>query len=228
MAMSTPMREVDREIEDLLPFYHNGRLTPAERARVDAALADDAELRRRLDLVAEEASASITANEALGAPSPLALEALMAKIEAEPKSAAQRLGAVKMGFVERIGGFLAALSPRTLAFATAAAVGVIALQGAMLSGLVNTGPRNVAYETASAPAEATGTFVLISFVPEAKAGQIADVLQKAGASIVEGPRASGLYRLRLSDKVLPIEEIGRIIARLQAARGVVALVAADH
>lgn len=225
--MSTASREVDREIEDLLPFYQNGRLTPAEQTRVEAALSNDAELRRRLELIAEEAVASIATNEALGAPSPLAFEKLMAKIEAEPKTATQVLGGVKRGIVERIGAALAALSPRTLAYATAAAVGVIALQGVMLSGLVNIGPRGVAYETASAPSAAVGTFVLVSFAPDAKVGQIAAVLQGVGASISEGPRASGLYRVRLSDKALPKDEIARIIARLSAASGVVALVAPD-
>jgi hypothetical protein len=225
--MSNATREVNREIEDLLPFYHNGRLPSAERVRVEAALAGDAELRRRLDIIAEEAVTAIAANEALGAPSPLAFEKLMAKIEAEPKTAAQIIGGVRRGIVERFGGFLAALSPRTLAYATAAAVGVIALQGVMLSGLVNTGPRGVAYETASAPAVASGTFVLVSFAPEAKASQIAEVLKSVSATIVEGPRASGLYRVRLSDKALPKEEIGRMISKLSAASGIVALVAAD-
>lgn len=225
--MSTASREVDREIEDLLPFYHNGRLGVAERARVEAALSGDAELRRRLELIAEEAVASIAANEALGAPSGLAFETLMAKIEAEPKTAAQVMGGLKRSIVERIGAALAALSPRTLAYATAAAVGVIALQGVMLSGLVNTGPRGVAYETASAPSVASGTYVLLSFAPDAKAGQMAEVLKGVGGTIVEGPRASGLYRVRLSDKALPKDEIARIIARLSAASGVVALVAPD-
>ena len=225
--MSTASREVDREIEDLLPFYHNGRLAPADRARVEAALSGDAELRRRLELIAEEAVVAVEANEALGAPSPMAFETLMAKIEAEPKTAAQVLGGVKRGIVERIGAALAALSPRTLAYATAAAVGVIALQGVMLSGLINTGPRGVAYETASAPSAASGTYVLVSFAPDARAGQIAAVLQGVGASISEGPRASGLYRVRLSDKALPKDEIARIIAGLSAASGVVALVAPD-
>ncbi len=70
--------------------------------------------------------------------------------------------------------------------------------------------------------------MLVSFAPEAKAGAIADLLKSVNASIVEGPRASGLYRVRIGDKALPKAEAERIIARLQAARDVVALVAPDR
>ncbi|MGL5447162.1 MAG: hypothetical protein ACRDBL_07635 [Rhabdaerophilum sp.] len=227
--MSNALNEADREIEDLLPFYHNGRIGAADKARVEAALRTNAELRRRLDLIAEEASVAIALNEQLRAPSSRALDALMAKIEAEPKRAAQRIDAARLGIMERFGAFLAMLSPRTLAYATAAAVAIIALQGVVLTGVMpGGGSGSTSYQTASAPAQSDGTFVLISFAPEAKAGAIADLLKSLGASIVEGPRASGLYRVRIGDKALPKDEAERILARLRAARDVVALVAPDR
>ncbi|MBN8533188.1 MAG: hypothetical protein J0L51_03770 [Rhizobiales bacterium] len=227
--MINALNEADREIEDLLPFYHNGRISAADRARVEIALGTNAELRRRLDLIAEESEAAIVLNEAAGAPSPRALDALMAKIEAEPKRIAQQVGAVRRGLMERLGGLIAALSPKTLAYASAAAIAVIAAQGVVLTGVVpGSGPGSQNYQTASAPAASDGTFVLISFAPEAKAVAIADLLKSVGASIVEGPRASGLYRVRIGDKALPRPESERIVARLQAAKDVVALVAPDQ
>lgn len=227
--MSNALNEQDREIEDLLPFYHNGRISAADRGRVEAALRTNAELRRRLDLIAEEASVTVALNESLRAPSPRALDALMAKIEAEPKRMSQRVEAAKLGLVDRLGACLALLSPRTLAYATAAAVGIIALQGVVLTGVMpGGGSGSPSYQTASAPALSDGTFVLISFVPEAKASAMTDLLTNVGASIVEGPRASGLYRVRIGDKALPKEEAERILARLRANREVVALVAPDR
>jgi hypothetical protein len=152
----------------------------------------------------------------------------MAKIEAEPKHAAHRLDAVKVSFMERLGGLIGALSPRKLAYAAALAMAVIAAQGVVITGLVPGGPGAPQYQTASAPAVSEGSFVLVSFAPEAKASAIAELLRSVNASITEGPRASGLYRVRIGDKALPQAEAERIIARLQAARDVVALVAPDR
>jgi hypothetical protein len=226
--MSDILDDAGREIEDLLPFYHNGRLSAADRSRVDAALQGNAELRRRLELIAEEAEIAIAMNEAVSGPSPRAFDALMAKIEAEPKHAAHRLDAVKVSFMERLGGLIGALSPRKLAYATAAMVAIIAAQGVVITGLAPGGPGTPQYQTASAPAVSEGSFVLVSFAADAKAGAIADLLKSVNASIVEGPRASGLYRVRIGGTTLPKAEAERIIARLQAARDVVALVAPDR
>lgn len=228
--MSNALNDMEREIEDLLPFYHNGRIAVADRARVEAALQASPELRRRLDLIAEEADIAIAMNEAVRGPSPRAFEALMAKIEAEPKAVAHRVEQVRRGFMERLGGLIAALSPRKLAYASALAVAIIAAQGVVITGLVPGGPGAPQYQTASAPAvpAGDGTFVLVSFAPDAKASAIAELLKSVNASIVEGPRASGLYRVRIGDKTLPKAEAERILATLQAAGSVVAFVAPDR
>ncbi len=139
VAMSKVLNEADREIEDLLPFYQNGRISAVDRLRVDAALQASPELRRRLELIAEEAEAAILLNETVSGPSPRALDALMAKIEAEPKQAAHRLDAARHGFMERLGAMIGALSPRKLAYATAAAVAIIAAQGVVITGVVRGG-----------------------------------------------------------------------------------------
>lgn len=57
------------EIEDMLPWYANGRLGSRDHARVEAALAVDDDLARRLGLIREEMAASIEANEAIVTPS---------------------------------------------------------------------------------------------------------------------------------------------------------------
>lgn len=218
--------ETIHPLEDLLPFYANGRIGAADRTRIEAALKESPELARRLALIEEERAESIALNEALHAPSPRALDALMAKIEAEPKRAAHVAGAVRQGLMDRIGGMLATLSPRTLAYASAACVAIIALQGAVMTGSL-TGPNTApTYQTASA--SQAGSFALVAFAPEAKAADMASVLKSAGASIVEGPRASGLYRVRLSATALSKEDIAARLAALRAAKGVVSSADAEQ
>ena len=62
------------DIEALLPWYAAGTLEPREADEVEAALAADTELARRLELVREEMTEAILLNEALGVPSARVME----------------------------------------------------------------------------------------------------------------------------------------------------------
>ncbi|MDK9698212.1 MAG: zf-HC2 domain-containing protein [Siculibacillus sp.] len=186
------------EIEDLLPWYANGRLTPAERRRVEAALTTDPELARRLELVREEMAEAIAANEAILPASSRALDRLMAGIEAAPRPA-RPFAAVKAGLMDRLGDFLASLTPRRLAHVAAAVAVVVAIQAAALTGLV--GERSGAtYGTASqGEVVAAGPTLLVAFAPEARIEAVSALLKRHGASLAEGPKANGFYRLRLAE-----------------------------
>ena len=94
--MNTADNDEPSEIEGLLPWHAAGTLGHRDTQRVEAALASDPELARRYELVREELAQTIHLNETLGAPSPRAMAALFAKIEAEParnKAASINLGA---------------------------------------------------------------------------------------------------------------------------------------
>ena len=80
------------EIELLLPWHAAGTLSQRDKQRVEAALASDPELARRYELVREELGETIHLNETLGAPSARAMEALFAKIDAEPARAPAAVG----------------------------------------------------------------------------------------------------------------------------------------
>ena len=82
--MNTANNDTRGDIEELLPWHAAGTLSPADAQRVQAALARDPELARRYELVREEFAQTIHLNETLGAPSPRAMQALFAKIDAEP------------------------------------------------------------------------------------------------------------------------------------------------
>lgn len=184
------------EIEDLLPWYANGRLGPAERRRVEAALATDPELARRLELVREEMAEAIAAAEALPAPSARAFDRLMAEIEATPV-AARPLAAAKAGILDRIGLFLGSLAPRRLAYAGLALAVVVALQAAVLGGLLGERAGAPGYETASeASVAANGPTLLVAFRPQATMETVAAFLTRYRVGIVDGPKANGFFRLR--------------------------------
>jgi hypothetical protein len=209
------------EIEDLLPWYANGRLAPAEKRRVEAALAEDSELARRLELVREEMAETIAANEAITPASSRAFDKLMAGIEAMPQPA-RPLAAIKAGLMDRLGDFLAGLAPRKLAYAAAAVVAVVAIQSVALTGLV--GERaGSSYGTASQGEVATaGPSVLIGFAAEAKMEAVSAFLKRHGASLAEGPKANGFYRLRLA----PGADVAAIAAAMKAETGLVSFVQA--
>ena len=209
-----------REIEALLPWHAAGALTLQEARRVEAALARDPELRRSFEAAREELVGVVEANEALGTPSPHAMDALFAKIDHEPRPAR----AIRAGLFAGLAAFWASLSPRTLAWAATAAALVIALQaGVIATGVSRPGRPAPTYATASAtpPAPAApGLYALVRFSPKATGAEITAALQANQAAIVDGPTAGGLYRVRLAPGPAMPERRTELAARLQAAKGV--------
>lgn len=221
------------EIEDLLPWHATGTLSRREAEKVEAALARDPELVRRLELVREELAATIHLNETLGAPSPRAAERLFAAIEAEPRPMRS------LGLSARITEFFASLTPRQLAFSAAAGALAIVLQAGLIGAIVIGERTQSTYQTASAdrPADA-GSYAFVRFAPDANARDIASLLDANRVSIVDGPRPGGIYRVRIA--ALPQdssvqyrgvetpasseEHRDRTIAKLRAATNVVTLV----
>jgi len=213
------------ELEQLLPFYANGRIAAADKLRVETALAADPELRLRLDIIRDDMAETILFNEQLGAPSPRALDRLMAGIEAEPKQA-PLLSRARSGLLGWFGQWLAAQPPRRLAYASAAALALIALQGVAITGLAVRGGGGGGFETASVPGvQSSDRYVLLSFAPEAKAGDIAAFFKRYDASVVDGPRANGFFKVRIGDAKLTPAQVDAIAARMKAEGAIVSFVA---
>jgi anti-sigma factor RsiW len=201
------------DIEVLLPWHAAGTLGARDRERVEAALANDPELARRYELVREELGQAIELNESLGAPSARAMQALFAKIDAEPARPA--VGSVNLGV--RIREFFAALSPRTLAWSAGAAALAILLQAGVIAGIILKEKSAGGYETAAAPKSAAGegAYALIRFQPQATAADVTKFLETNKLSIADGPSAGGLYRVRIAAKGTPRADLERILKTLQ-------------
>jgi anti-sigma factor RsiW len=202
-----------RAIEDLMPWHAAGTLNRRDTQLVEDALARDPELARRYELVREELAGTIHLNETLGAPSARAMDKLFAKIDAEPV----RRGFSSPGLAARFAGFLASLSPPTLAWSVAAAALVIVVQTGLIGGVILNKQTNGVFETASAPGStnAQGAFALVRFAPQASAADITAFLGANKMSIVDGPSGGGLYRIRVAPSALPKTELADIIKRLQ-------------
>ncbi len=204
-----------KELEDLLPWYAAGTLKPEEQRRVEAAVQRDPALARSLALAQEELAETVGLNESLGGPSPRAMTRLLERIEAE---APRR---VRTSAMERLAAWIGErLAPRTLAWATVAAAALIAVQTGLLAHLA-LGEREAPFETASGPTSATGgSFLLVGFAEQVTAAEITSFLQAQRASIVDGPRAGGLYRLRLEATASP-DELQRIAAAMRGQSRIV-------
>ena len=204
------------EIETLLPWYAAGTLRRRDRQRVEDALRYDPALARHADLVREELAETISFNESLGVPSARCMDRLMAAIDAETTAARKRSSAraVAGQFAALIAGF----SPRTLAFAASFAVAAIALQTFFLVSMA-TKPQTP-FETASLNPTVTGhgTFAMVRFAREASAGEITHFLEEYQATLVDGPKPGGFYRVRIAMKSLAKEELARIVSRMRQER----------
>jgi hypothetical protein len=204
------------EIETLLPWYAAGTLRRRDRQRVEDALRYDPALAHHAELVREELAETICVNESLGVPSARCMDRLMAAIDAETTAARKRspVRAVAGQFAT----FMAAFSPRTLAVAASFAVAAIAVQAFLLVNMA-TKPQ-ITFETAEQSPATTGhgTFAMVRFAREASAGEITRFLEDYQATLVDGPRPGGLYRVRLAMKTLAKEELARIMSRMRQER----------
>jgi hypothetical protein len=210
--MSTTNDSERGDIEGLLPWHAAGTLDYREAQSVEAALASDPKLARRYELVREELAQTIHLNESLGAPSARAMDALFAKIDAEP--ARHAAASFNLGAIVR--EFFASLSPRTLAWSASAAALAIVLQAAVIGGIVIK-EQSAGYETASSHRNAAdeGTYAVIQFQPLASATDITKFLETNNLRIADGPSAGGLYRVRIAGNKVPKTDLTRIIKTLQ-------------
>lgn len=211
--MNTINKEMQSDIEALLPWHAAGTLSRRDTQRVEEALANDPELARRYAMVREELGETILLNETLGAPSGHAMEKLFAKIDAEPA----RKHVTSFSLSTRVAEFFASLSPRTLAWSAGAAAIAILLQAGLIASIVVKEKSEAGFETASAPSTdpGVGAFTLIRFAPQASSDDITKFLEANKLQVAAGPMPGGLYKVRVAVTGLPKDEIARIVKKLQ-------------
>jgi anti-sigma factor RsiW len=203
------------EIEALLPWHAAGTLSRREAHKVEQALAEDADLATQYATVQQDLVETIGLNESLGAPSARAMQKLMADIEADSATARRTQKSFSLG--AWLSDKLSSFSPRTLAWSATAAALAIVLQGGLLAGMFVNERQGSNFLTMSAPVEHVakqGTYAMISFAPQATAGEITKLLETYKIAVVEGP-AGGVYKVRLAVTSLPKDEVAKVLKRLQ-------------
>jgi anti-sigma-K factor RskA len=203
------------EIEALLPWYAAGTLRRRDRQRVEAALRNDPDLARQAELAREELAETISLNESLGVPTARAMDRLMAAINNEALAA--RRHASPRVVAGRFAAFIAGFSPRTLAIAASVACLAIALQASVLVSMLAKPAveQNVAAKDA---VRGRGTYAMVRFAREASAAEITRFLENNQATLVDGPRPGGVYRVRIAMTKLARDEFTRIVSRMREDR----------
>lgn len=219
MAMNELSRgDIEREeIEMLLPWYVTGRLDAADLAKMEAYLAAHPEVARQLDLARTERDETVAANEALGLPSAGATARLMASLPAaRPGWAAMR---ALRGGLQQVGDLLAAPTANAVRWAALAAAVLIAVQGIAIVSLLN--ERAGTYQTASGGQSGDGIALLVTFADDAKATAISQLLTDLDGSIVDGPKAGGVYKIRLRTEDRSTAGREALMRRLAGRRDIV-------
>jgi hypothetical protein len=153
------------------------------------------------------------------------MERLFAAIDAEEAQAPRHRRWFDLG--SRISEFLWSLTPRTLAWSATAVAVAIFVQAAVIGAVVvkeqgsPSGPG-----LASAPNE--GSYAVVRFAPQATANDITNFLRAYKATVVEGPLAGQVYRIRLSDTKLPKEEVNKIVRQMQSETKIVDFIVAKE
>jgi len=216
------------DIEQLLPWFVTGKLEDADKQLVESYLRTHPALRSQIALIEAEQSDVTANNEAVGAPSADLLAKLMVRIEGRSLAASPLTLAA--GWMQRALDWLGDRS--ALVPVVAAATFAVLLQAGVIATLlwhsapVANGPKS--FQTASAPPVAAtdaATYVLAGFAPTATAQQIEQTLTPLGITIADGPKAGGIYRLRLAGKALGEAERDMLMTALKANSGVVRFVA---
>jgi len=220
MGTSKKMLEQEpSEIEMLLPWHAAGTLNPRDARRVEEALARDPELARQYAAIREEYAETIDLNESLGAPSARAMRKLFAAIDAEPASRPS----LSRSTWNRIAGFFASLSPRTLVWSSSLGALVLVLQAGVIGALVQNQPAS--FQTASlsmnepitrslgveAPPRA-----LVRFAPDARVADITALLDRYQAAIID--TRGGMFRLQFGGKAMAKDQIAGLMSRLQSEK----------
>jgi hypothetical protein len=214
-----------QEIETLLPWFVTGKLDTPDRQRVERYLRDHPDMQRQVVLAREESAETVAGAESLGAPSRASFDRLMAQVAAQPR----RTGVLEAvaPYFERIADWITSLSRPQIGAMAAAAALVVAVQGASLVYLATGSSPSHTYETASGGSDAKadqGTFALVSFRPTATAAEVTAALADLEVQIVAGPRAGGIWRVRLSPEALAQDQAEARLAALRAKATVIGFV----
>jgi len=211
------------DIEMLLPWYAAGTLGRRAAARVEAALTHDAELALHYEFVREELAETIYLNESLGAPTARAGDRLAAALAIETATAANKGSGLARW--RRLGNWLTELSPRALKWSATIAALALVLQAGLIAELsgVHRGAREPGLSGAwfEESASAKDAYVFVKFTPEASSADITKYLRGSRAQVVDGPRADGIYKIRIAAGARSEADVAEVVQDIRQPNNLV-------
>lgn len=199
-------------IEQLLPWYVTGKLDASERADVENALKRFPELQAQLDLIQAEVNGTVELNEAMAMPRAGATERFMELVQKDMQRPAPAKPSPFEGLMEWLASQLAG-PPR---WAVAAAVLAIVVQAALIGGLVVERQDNGFHTAGGGETLSEGTRVLARFSDGVTLVVLNERLTALGIAVVDGPKAGGLFTLRIGPDDMTVSERDTKIAALKA------------
>jgi len=202
------------EIEKLLPWYVTGRLGLADARKVERYLRQHPDALPQLQWIDAERQETTRANEAMGWPPPDMSERLLAAL---PQTVAPASGRGRLSSFRRFFRMPPWLGVEWAAVALAL---VVLVQAAFLVTLLTHEPT---YRLATGSKE-DGVPALIVFADDAKTADVTRFLTSFAASIVDGPKPGGVYKIKLRslDKSQPAADA--LLKSLAERRDVVRIV----
>lgn len=187
------------DLDDLLPFYVNGTLGPADRQALEQHLREDPAAARRLQWY-RSLHQHVQSTETPAVSSEIGLERTLQRIRAErPAASAPAARPVaETGLGARIRGLLAGLLPQpVLRPALAAALAVIVGQGVWIAHVA--GPDETAELRAVPPAAVVdkGPYLKVNFKSDAREADIRLLLVETNGSLAGGPGQLGDWFVRV-------------------------------
>jgi anti-sigma-K factor RskA len=179
-----------QDVEELLPWYVTGRVSREEAKGIEAALKTMPDLADKLSQVQREREAVARAAEAVEPAPPETLQRLLQQVETTRQRRVPRIDNRA-----EAGGRLKAAMGRSVVWQAAFAAACVAI---VALGIRMYNPPAPGELGLSANINGSGgPTLLVTFQPEAQAGDIAAFLASVHATIVSGPKPGGAYVVRI-------------------------------
>lgn len=179
----------------LLPFYLSGEIGKLEARQVEAWLRTDPQAPAILEKISEERHVNAISNEALRAPTN-GLARLLADVAVTPQEKTlQAEGANLLGWLKETALAPLKAAPTELAWAVCGLLMLVTVGQSYVLYQGPGAPTKPGYELAGGAQYQVLSTAVVKFVDDASMGAIADVLDEAGAVMIDGPTASGQFTI---------------------------------
>jgi anti-sigma-K factor RskA len=207
-----------QDVEELLPWYVTGRVSREEARGIEAALKTMPDLADKLAQAQRERDAVARAAETIEPPPPETLQNLLQQVETTRQVRPSRADSAGQP-----GGWLADAFNRNLVWQGAFAVASVAIValGVRLYTLPTAEPFGVASDSPATNINgAASPTLLVTFQPDATAGQITALLRELDAVVADGPKPDGAFVIHLPRA----QDVTAAITALEARKDLVASV----